>query len=705
MIKTICAELSVSEKQVVSVLKLLEEGATIPFIARYRKEATGSLDEVAIAAIRDRHKDIAELEKRRSFILDSILAQGKLTEELKALLLDAKTATRLEDIYLPFKPKRRTRAMIAREKGLEPLAQMILEGNIDPFKKAEDFLDAQKGVGFVEEALSGARDIIAEMVNEDEQSRASVRTEYVKSAFLVSSVKKAMEEKGVKFRDYFEYKENVHHAAAHRILAVTRGENEGILSVSIEVDEERCGRKLSDIWIKSRNACMEQISLALEDSLKRLMYPSLENELLSKIRKEAEITSIKIFATNLREILLESPFGSKSILAVDPGFRAGCKIAMIDDRGGLMAHDVIYPHEPQKKTAVAAEIVLKWISQYQPKAIAVGNGTAGRESVDFLESLGTKVPVVMVNESGASVYSASETARKEFPEEDVLVRGAVSIGRRLADPLAELVKIDPKAIGVGQYQHDVDQALLKQSLEETVISCVNSVGVELNTASEELLQYVSGLNKKSAAQIIKYRKEKGVFTDRQELKKVSGLGEKAFEQAAGFLRIKDGVNILDCSGVHPESYAVVEMMARDLGCPIKELIKDREKIRSIDPKKYVTEKTGLPTLRDIIAELEKPGRDPREEFSLPSFDSAVHKPEDLKEGMVLEGIVTNVSAFGAFVDIGVHQDGLVHVSEISDTFVKDIHALIKARQKVRVRVLSVDLGRKRISLSMKGILK
>lgn len=702
----IADELGIPSTQVTATVRLLDEGSTVPFISRYRKEATGSLDEVQIAHIRDEIERLRQLEARRETILNSIESQGKLTSELENQIKTAETLSRLEDLYMPYKPKRRTRATMAREKGLEPLALLIMEQKqIDLIENANAFLSEEKQVLSVEDALSGARDIIAEMIAEDAQVRDIVRGLYQRTAIIKSRVIKGKEEEGEKFSDYFEWEEKLSTCPSHRMLAMRRGEKEDVLILDIVIDEEEANSQIERKVISSKGSCAEQIKLAVADGYKRLISPSIEAEMRVNTKQTAGDKAIAVFADNLRELLLASPLGQKNILALDPGFRTGCKVVALNREGKLLADTVIYPHEPQRKVVEAEMIVLAWCDKYEIEAIAIGNGTASRETEQFvrrIKELPMNIHVIVVNEAGASVYSASEVARNEFPEKDVTVRGAVSIGRRLADPLAELVKIDPKSIGVGQYQHDVDQIKLKDKLDEVVASCVNAVGVELNTASKELLSYVSGIGPTLAQNIITYRNENGAFRNRKALMQVPRMGEKVFEQCAGFLRIRDAFHPLDRSAVHPESYHVVERMADDLGCSIEDLMLNKDLRKKINLQSYVSENIGLPTLKDIFNELEKPGRDPRKEFEIFSFDEHVHEISDLREGMRLPGIVTNVTNFGAFVDIGVHQDGLVHISQLSDTFVDDPNKLVKAGQKVWVNVTEVDAKRKRIALSMKG---
>ena len=704
-IAKIAGELSIRVGQVSATAELLAQDATVPFIARYRKEATGSLDEVAITAIRDRLAQLEDLDKRRESILKSLEERELLTEELKAKILDAETMSVLEDLYLPFRPKRRTRATIAREKGLEPLATMIFsqDQGIDITKEASAFVDAEKGVTSHEEALAGARDIIAEWVNEDRAARAAVRSLYAQKALFATTVQAGKEAEGAKYRDYFSWEEPVAKVPSHRILAVFRGEKEGFLDLRLSPPEEEAVAILERMFVKGESAASQQVKEAVQDSYKRLLSLSMETETRGETRERADREAIKVFAENLRELLLAAPLGQKNVMAIDPGVRTGCKVACLDRQGKLLHTETIYPFDSAKRRASAEETIKTLYRTYKTEAVAIGNGTAGRETEAFIRSLDlpAEIPLVMVNESGASVYSASEVARKEFPDLDVSIRGAVSIGRRLMDPLAELVKIDPKSIGVGQYQHDVNQQALKGSLDDVVVSCVNAVGVEVNTASEQLLTYVSGLGPQLARNIIALRDESGPFSAREELKKVPRLGPKAFEQAGGFLRIRDGKNPLDASAVHPEAYPIVESMAKDLGCEVKDLLSDEGLRKRIDLNRYLTDTVGLPTLTDILQELAKPGRDPRQQFESVGFAEGIMKIGDLQPGMNLSGVITNVTAFGAFVDIGVHQDGLVHVSELANGFVKDPHAVVKVNQRVKVRVLAVDLERNRISLSMR----
>ncbi len=706
-ISLIASELKLTPTQVQCVVDLLSDGSTIPFIARYRKELTGSLDEVALASIRDRYEQLIELDKRKAAILKSIEKQGKLTPALANAVEEAETLTALEDIYLPYKPKRKTRASIAKEKGLEPLALLIFEQeNVDLSTVAASFIDAEKGVASEQEALEGARDIIAEWISENQEARKRIRELFWKDGIISSSAIKSKTgaEEAQKFKDYFDCSEPIKKVPSHRLLAMRRAENEGIVSLDISPSEELALQILEKQFIKSSRLTAEQVSLAIKDSYKRLLKPSLETEVRLESKGQADAEAIKVFSSNLKELLLASPLGQKRVLALDPGFRTGTKLVCLGEQGELLFNTVIYPNEPQRETAKSAAIVLGLCDRFKLEAIAIGNGTAGRETESFVKAIGLpkEILVVMVNESGASIYSASEVAREEFPDQDITVRGAVSIGRRLTDPLAELVKIDPKSIGVGQYQHDVDQTKLKAGLDDVVMSCVNSVGVEVNTASKELLSYVSGLGPQLAKGIVEYRNQHGAFKDRIALRKVPRLGDKAFEQCAGFLRIRDSANPLDWSAVHPESYPIVEQFAKDLGCTVIDLMIRAELRKKLDLKRYVTDRVGLPTLTDILIELEKPGRDPREKFEVFSFEEGIHEIKDLKVGMVLPGIVTNVTNFGAFVDVGVHQDGLVHISHLSDRFIKDPKEVITVQQKVRVTVMEVDVPRKRIALSLKG---
>ena len=704
-IETIARELNIRVQQVRATAELLAEDATVPFIARYRKEATGSLDEVAIAGVRDRLAQLAELDKRRAAVLDSLRERNLLTDELQRKIDAAPTLAGLEDIYLPYRPKRRTRATIAREKGLEPLATALFaqEPALNPQKEAEMFINVENGVENFEQALAGARDIIAEWVSEDQTARGRMRELYMGYATVRTRVIPGKETEGAKFRDYFEWQEPVASAPSHRVLAMRRGEKEEVLSLDIVPPAGDAVALLEKLFVKNNSSAAGQVRMAVHDSFKRLLSLSMETDIRLLMKDSADKEAIRVFAENLRQLLLAAPLGEKSILAVDPGFRTGCKVVCLDRQGQLLHTETIYPHEPQKRTDEAAKVIIRRVENFGVEVIAVGNGTAGRETESFLRglSLPRQVPIVMVNESGASVYSASDVAREEFPDRDITVRGAVSIGRRLMDPLAELVKIDPKSIGVGQYQHDVDQGRLRDTLNDIVVSCVNAVGVEVNTASKQLLAYVSGLGPRLAQNIVEHRALHGPFRSRRELMKVSRLGEKAFEQAAGFLRIRDGAHPLDASAVHPERYEVVDAMARDLGCTVTDLMQNADLRKSIDLRRYAGDTIGMPTLSDIMQELARPGRDPREKFELFQFTEGVNSIDDVKPGMKLPGIVTNITAFGAFVDIGVHQDGLVHISQLSNRFVRDPAQVVKVHQKVMVTVLEVDLQRRRIQLSMK----
>ena len=711
-IALIAAELSLAAGQVRATAALIAEGGTVPFISRYRKEATGSLDEVAVTAIRDRLEQLAELDKRRAAVLKSLVERELLTPELQAKIAAAGTLNTLEDIYLPFRPKRRTRATIAREKGLAPLAEHIFAqaalpasqaSGEDPAQLALPFIDPAKEVATADDALAGARDIIAELISEDAQCRAAMRQLYIDQGLLQSHVLKDKEAEGAKFRDYFDWQEPVRTAPGHRVLAMRRGEKEKILSLKVGPPEEAAVPLIERQFVRNGSPCARQVAQAAADCYRRLLSLAMETEIRLEMKKHADEEAIGVFAGNLRELLLSAPLGRKRILALDPGFRTGCKLVVLDAQGQLLHHDTIYPHTGGPKAEQAGRTVQDLVRRHHIEAIAIGNGTAGRETETFVRALGlgTGVAVVMVNEAGASIYSASEVAREEFPDHDLTVRGAVSIGRRLMDPLAELVKIDPKSIGVGQYQHDVDQRALKRSLDDTVMSCVNAVGVDVNTASRELLAYVSGLGPQLAGNVVEYRNENGAFANRSQLKKVPRLGPKAFEQAAGFLRVNGGDNPLDASAVHPESYPVVKAMARDRGCALQEMVGNEKAAVGLRLEDYVTESVGLPTLRDIVAELGKPGRDPRQQFEMFSFADGVEKMEDLREGMRLPGIVTNVTNFGAFIDVGVHQDGLAHISQLADRFVRDPNEVVKVGQKVHAKVLEVDLARKRISLTLK----
>ncbi|MFC1867902.1 Tex family protein [Thermodesulfobacteriota bacterium] len=704
-ISKIAAELNISSNQVAATSGLLDDGATVPFIARYRKEATGLLDEVAITGIRDRMVQLRELDKRRESILNSLLERELLTDELKKKITTAETMATLEDIYLPFRPKRRTRATVAREKGLEPLAETLFEQDdaTVPLKVAEAFIDKEGGVESAADALSGARDIIAEWVNENQEAREKMRALYAEKGMFHVKVITGREEAGAKYRDYFESDEQVAKIPSHRVLAMRRGEKEEILSMRVSPPEEEALSLLETLFMKGDCPASREVQEALHESYKRLLSFSMETEVRLETKKRADKTAIRIFADNLRELLLASPLGQKRVMGIDPGIRTGCKVICMDRQGKLVPYETIFPFRSDRERKASADTIIRLCSEYSIEAIAIGNGTAGRETETFVKGLNLpgEIIVVMVNESGASVYSASEIARKEFPDLDISYRGAVSIGRRLMDPLAELVKIDPKSIGVGQYQHDVNQQDLKKSLDDVVVSCVNAVGVEVNTASEQLLAYVSGLGPQLAKNIITRRNENGPLLSRNELKKVPRLGPKAFQQAAGFLRIRGGSNPLDASAVHPESYPIIKTMAGDLNCTMEDLMGNEKLRKEIDLAAYVTEDIGMPTLTDILDELAKPGRDPRKQFEGLEFAEGVEKIEDLEPGMKLNGIITNVTAFGAFVDVGVHQDGLVHISQMADRFVKDPHDVAKVNQRVTVTVMAVDLERKRISLSMK----
>lgn len=702
----IAAELQVKPHQVQATIELLDGGATVPFISRYRKEATGTLDEVLVAAIRDRIEQLRELDKRREAILKSIEEQGKLTPQLKKSIDAAETMSKLEDIYLPYKPKRRTKATIAREKGLEPLAERIFtQTSFDLEAEAIKYLSEENEVKTVEEALQGARDIMAEWINENASLREKMRKLFLEEGTFTSRVIPGKENEAIKYKDYFEWSEPIKTAPSHRVLAMRRGEKELFLML------DACPDELSAIAVIERhiledaaNSAVDQVKLAIKDCYRRLLKPSMETEVRLLTKKKADQEAIRVFAENLRQLLLGSPLGEKSVMAIDPGFRTGCKLVCLGPQGQFLHYEAIYPHEPQRRSAEAGMTVKGLVEKFSIQAIAIGNGTAGRETETFVKSLGLpkKVIVTMVNEAGASIYSASDVAREEFPDLDLTVRGAVSIGRRLMDPLAELVKIDPKSIGVGQYQHDVDQNALKNALDDTVMSAVNGVGVEVNTASKQLLTYVSGLGPVLAQNIVEFRTENGPFTSRAQLKKVPRLGEKAFEQAAGFLRISKAKNPLDSSAVHPERYELVEKMAKDLNSSVKDLMSSEDLRSKIILKNYVSETVGLPTLQDILAELAKPGRDPRESFEVFNFQEGVNSMADLKVGMKLPGVVTNITAFGAFVDVGVHQDGLVHLSHLADRFIKDPNEVVTVNQKVQVTVMEVDIARKRIGLSMKS---
>ena len=696
--------LQIPEGQVERTIGLLNEGATIPFISRYRKEVTGGLDEVQIGAIKDQLDKLTELSKRKETILATIEEQEKLTPELRKRIEESWDSTEIEDLYLPYKPKRVTKAEIARRKGLEPLAKIVMMQNENNLSaRIKSFIKGE--VKNAEEALQGARDIIAEWINENESARNTVRNSFAHTAMITSKVIKGKEEEGAKYRDYFDFSEPLNWASSHRLLALRRGEAEGILRVSISPDAESCLERLNRRFVKGRGEVSEQVATAVDDSFKRLLKPSIETEFSNQSKAKADEEAIRVFAENLRQLLLAPPLGQKRVLGVDPGYRTGCKLVCLDAQGNLLHNEAIFPHPPQNEKGKAAAKVAQLVATYAIDAIAIGNGTASRETEQFITNIryDRKVQVFVVSENGASIYSASKIAREEFPEYDVTVRGAVSIGRRLMDPLAELVKIDPKSIGVGQYQHDVEQNALKKSLDQTVESCVNLVGVNVNTASKHLLTYISGLGPTLAQNIVNYRAEHGPFTSRKELMKVPRMGEKAFEQSAGFLRIPDGKIPLDNSAVHPESYPIVERMAKDLKCSVADLITDKALKKKLKLTDYLTDKVGMPTLLDIMEELDKPGRDPRQTIQVFAFDPTVKTIEDLKEGQVLPGIVTNITNFGCFVDVGIKENGLVHISELADRFVSDPTQVVSIHQHVKVKVLSVDLSRKRVQLSMKGI--
>ena len=705
--KMIAAAMKLQEHRVENTLKLLQGGATIPFISRYRKEATGGMDEVQISEINDRYEKLCELAKRKETIISTIEEQGKMTAELRSRIDNCWDSTELEDIYLPFKPKRKTRAEAARQKGLEPLAIILMmqrENNL--MAKAAQFVKGE--VKDEEDALKGARDIIAEQVNEDERARNQVRNIFTRQAIITAKVVKGKEkeEDAAKYRDYFDFSEPLKRCTSHRLLAIRRGEAEGILKVTISPEEdEECTDRLERQFVRGNGECSSQVAEAVKDAYKRLLKPAIETEFSALSKEKADEEAIRVFAENLRQLLLAPPLGQKRVMGIDPGFRTGCKVVCLDAQGTLLHNEAIYPHPPKSEEALAARKIVKLVEQYKIEAIAIGNGTASRETERFVTSqrYDREVQVFVVSEDGASIYSASKTAREEFPDYDVTVRGAVSIGRRLMDPLAELVKIDAKSIGVGQYQHDVDQTKLKESLDRTVESCVNLVGVNLNTASKHLLTYVSGLGPSLAQNIVDYRTENGPFASRKELLKVPRMGAKAFEQCAGFLRIPGANNPLDNSAVHPESYAIVEKMAKDMKCTVADLIKDKELRAKIDIKKYVTDTVGLPTLNDIMKELDKPGRDPRQQIQVFEFDKDVKTLDDLREGMELPGIVTNITNFGCFVDIGIKENGLVHISQLADKFVSDPTSVVSIHQHVRVRVLGIDHERKRVQLTMKGM--
>ena len=702
--RMISAVLGISEKQISQTLGLLENGATIPFISRYRKEVTGGLDEVQIESIKTHYEKLSETAKRKETILSTIQEQGKLTAELQKRIEETWDNTLLEDIYLPYKPKRKTRAEAARQKGLEPLATLLmLQREPHPEERAAGYVKGD--VKNVEDALKGARDIIAEHVSEDERARNSVRSSFVRQGTLTAKVVKGKEEEAAKYRDYFDYSESLRRCSSHRLLAIRRAEAEGLLKVSISPNDEECAERLERQFVRSNNACGQQVAEAVQDAYKRLLKPSIETEFATQSKERADEEAIKVFAENLRQLLLASPLGQKRVMGIDPGFRTGCKVVCLDAQGNLLHNENIYPHPPVSKQKEAFAKLQMMMESYKIDAVAIGNGTASRETEEFLkhQRFNRDVQIFIVSEQGASIYSASKIARDEFPDYDVTVRGAVSIGRRLMDPLAELVKIDPKSIGVGQYQHDVDQTKLKKSLDQTVENCVNLVGVNLNTASSHLLTYISGLGPQLAQNIVNYRAENGAFTSRKELMKVPRMGAKAFEQCAGFLRIPQAKNPLDNTAVHPESYCIVEQMAKDLDCSVAELIASRELRLKINPERYLSPTVGMPTLKDILQELDKPGRDPRGPIKIFEFDKNVRTINDLREGMELPGIVGNITNFGAFVDIGIKENGLVHLSQLADRFISDPNEVVSIHQHIRVKVLSIDMDRKRIQLTMKGV--
>ncbi len=700
----ISTALNIAERQVESTLNLLNEGATIPFISRYRKEMTGGLDEVQIGNIKERYDKLCEITKRKETIINTIEEQNKLTPELKKRIEETWESSTLEDIYLPFKPKRKTKAEIARQKGLEPLAiTLMMQRENNPEEKAAQFL--KNVLKDINEAIKGAQDIVAEMVNEDEQARNTVRNLFGRQAVISSKVIKGKEEEAIKYRDYFDFSEPLKRCSSHRLLAIRRGESEGLLKVSISPDDEECVGRLERMFIRSNNACARYVAEALQDAYKRLLKPSIETETGNLSKEKADDEAIRVFTENLKQLLLAAPLGQKRVLGIDPGFRTGCKVVCLDAQGNLLHNENIYPHPPVNKTGEAASKIRKMVEAYNIEAIAIGNGTASRETEEFItnQQFDRKLQVFVVSEQGASIYSASKVARDEFPDYDVTVRGAVSIGRRLMDPLAELVKIDAKSIGVGQYQHDVDQTKLKKALDQTVENCVNLVGVNLNTASSHLLTYISGLGPQLALNITNYRAENGAFASRKELMKVPRMGAKAFEQCAGFLRIPNAKNPLDNTAVHPESYHIVEKMAKDLGCTVAELIANKELRGRIDLKQYITSTVGLPTLNDIMQELDKPGRDPRETAKVFEFDRSIRTLDDLREGMILPGIVGNITNFGAFVDLGIKENGLIHLSQMADRYISDPSEVVSIHQHITVKVLSIDKERKRIQLTLKGI--
>ncbi|BCI62880.1 Tex family protein [Coprobacter secundus] len=702
--KIVSSTLNISERQVENTIRLLDEGATIPFISRYRKEVTGALDEVQISNVKEQYDKLRELEKRKQTIITTIGEQGKLTPDLRTRLENSWNAMEIEDIYLPYRPKRRTRAEVAREKGLEPLAKILMiqtENNLDI--KAQAFV--KNDVVDTEEALKGARDIIAEWISENERARNMVRSIFRKEAIISSRVVKGKEEEAAKYRDYFDWSEPLRRCSSHRLLAVRRGESEGFLKVSIEPDSELCIERLEGLFVKNATASAAQVNEAVRDGYKRLLKPSIETEFAALSKERADDEAIRVFTENLRQLLLAAPLGQKRVMGIDPGYRTGCKLVCLDEQGDLLHNETIYPHPPKQDVVGASRKVTKLVEAYNIQAIAIGNGTASRETERFIANLryDRKLQVFIVSENGASIYSASKVAREEFPNYDVTVRGAVSIGRRLMDPLAELVKIDPKSIGVGQYQHDVDQMKLKRALDQTVENCVNQVGVNVNTASKHLLTYVSGLGPQLAQNIVDYRQKNGAFTQRKQLMKVPRMGEKAFEQSAGFLRIPGAENPLDNSAVHPESYAIVERMAKDLNCTVRELIENKDLKKKLHLEDYISGTVGMLTINDIISELDKPGRDPRQTVKVFEFDPTVRTIEDLKEGQVLPGIVTNITNFGCFVDIGIKENGLVHISQLANKYISDPTEIISLHQHVTVKVIGIDLERKRVQLSMKDI--
>lgn len=702
MLNIISNNLNISLRQVENTIKLLSEGATIPFISRYRKEMTGNLDEMQIAAIQNQHTKLCELAKRKETILTTIEEQGKLTDELRSQIEQCYDAIALEDIYLPFKPKRRTRAEIAKEKGLEPLAKMLMKQNdLDVCSVANRFVSNE--IESEDDALKGARDIMAEWISESTNARNAVRNIFSKEAIISSKVIKGKEEEGNKYRDYFDLSEPLRRCSSHRYLAMRRGESEGFLKVSISPEDDHCIERLNRIFVRTDNDCSKQVNLSVADAYKRLIKPSIENEFAGIQKEKSDTEAIRVFAENAQQLLLAPPLGQKRVIGIDPGYRTGCKVVCLDNQGNLLHNETIYPHPPKNEKSLATRKIQKLVEQYKIEAIAIGNGTASRETEHFIQNIryDRELKVFVVSENGASIYSASKVAREEFPDYDVTVRGAVSIARRLMDPLAELVKIDPKSIGVGQYQHDVDQSRLKQTLDQTVESCVNRVGVELNTASKHLLVYVSGLGPQLAQNIVNYRTENGAFSSRNELLNVAKMGKKSFEQCAGFLRINGAENPLDNSAVHPESYHVVERMAKDCQVSVKELIENKTLREQIDLNQYVSEKIGLPTLTDIMKELDKPGRDPRKGIKVFMFDPTISKIEDLKEGQILPGLVTNITNFGVFVDVGIKENGLVHISQLADKFINDPTQIVRIGQEVNVKVLEVDLTRKRVALTMR----